>query len=129
MKATVEELRKLPDIGTIIANVLDTNKEHIRSFFGTLAVVGVEVQYPIGQNANRPYVEGITGKTFVITGSFPETRDVYKAQLESMGAKVSSAVSSKTDFLLCGENPGSKLTKATALNIPVVSLSYLQNIL
>lgn len=125
LSATREDFQNLPDIGSIIADVLVTNQEFIKSFITALELVGVEVQYNTPQTGSVPAtsVEGITGKTFVITGSFPESRDVYKAKLEAAGAKVSGSVSSKTDYLLCGESPGSKLGKAKSLNIPVVSLT------
>lgn len=66
------------------------------------------------------------GKTVVITGTFKDfTRDELSAILTGKGAKVSSAVSSKTDYVLCGENAGSKLTKARDLGITVITESEL----
>ena len=62
------------------------------------------------------------GKTIVITGSFENyTRDTMQAKLESMGAKVSSSVSKKTDYVMVGINAGSKLTKARDLGIEILS--------
>ena len=58
------------------------------------------------------------GKTLVVTGKVePYTRDGINAKIESLGAHAGSSVSSKTDYLICGENAGSKLAKAQELGI------------
>ena len=60
-------------------------------------------------------------KTVVITGTFQKyTRDELTAKLQSMGAKVTGSVSKKTDFVLCGENAGSKLAKAKTIGVTVI---------
>ncbi len=62
------------------------------------------------------------GKKIVITGTFESfTRDELTDKLTALGAKVSGSVSSKTDYVLCGENAGSKLAKAKSLSVPVLS--------
>jgi len=64
----------------------------------------------------------LEGETWVITGKFEGvTRDELKAQLISLGAKVGSAVSKNTHYLVAGEKAGSKLIKAKELNIPVLT--------
>ena len=68
----------------------------------------------------------LEGKTFVITGTLENmSRDEAGALIEKNGGKVSSSVSVKTDYLLAGEKAGSKLTKANALGVPVISLNEL----
>ena len=63
----------------------------------------------------------LAGKTFVLTGSFPTLkRDEAKAKIESAGGKVSGSVSSKTSYVVAGEEAGSKLEKAQQLKIPVL---------
>jgi DNA ligase (NAD+) len=63
---------------------------------------------------------GLTGKTFVLTGTLPRrTRDEAAAAIESAGGKVSSSVSKKTAAVIAGEDPGSKLEKARVLGVPI----------
>ena len=70
----------------------------------------------------------ITGKTFVITGTLPTmARNEAQAYIEAHGGKVSGSVSKKTDFLLAGENAGSKLEKATTLGVKIISEAELMN--
>ncbi len=57
--------------------------------------------------------------TVVITGSFLTSRDIIKEELEKLGAKVTGSVSKNTSFILAGEEPGSKLTKAENLGVKV----------
>jgi len=61
-----------------------------------------------------------SGKTIVLTGTLSRPRDEIKAYLESLGAKITNSVSKKTDFLLYGENAGSKLEKAKSLGIKLL---------
>lgn len=64
----------------------------------------------------------LAGKTIVITGTLERfTRDELQAKLEALGAKVTNSVSSKTDYLIVGENPGSKLAKAESLSVPILN--------
>ena len=63
----------------------------------------------------------LSGKTFVIPGTLSQKRESYQEILESLGAKVSSSVSKKTDFLLCGEEAGSKLAKAQELGVKILN--------
>ena len=72
----------------------------------------------------------LSGKTFVITGTLPSmTRDEAKALIQKEGGKVTGSVSSKTSFLLAGENAGSKLAKAQKLDVEVIDLDGLMRLL
>ena len=67
-------------------------------------------------------MQPFSGKTFVITGTLPSmSRNEAKGRIERWGGKVTGSVSSKTDYLLAGENAGSKLTKAQRLGITILS--------
>jgi DNA ligase (NAD+) len=68
----------------------------------------------------------LAGKTFVITGTLPTLkRDEAKTLIEQAGGKVTGSVSKKTDYLLAGEEAGSKLDKAIALGVPQLSEAQL----
>ncbi|MBD3393888.1 MAG: NAD-dependent DNA ligase LigA [Chitinivibrionales bacterium] len=72
----------------------------------------------------------LDGKTFVLTGTLPKyTRDQAKALIESQGGKVSSSVSRKTDYVLAGSEPGSKLTKAQSLGVTVIDQTEFETLL
>ena len=65
-----------------------------------------------------------TGKTFVLTGTLPTlTREEATAKIESLGGKVTGSVSKNTDFVLAGEEAGSKLDKAQQLGIRILNES------
>lgn len=69
-------------------------------------------------NQDSPFV----GKTIVVTGKVePYTRDGINAKIASLGAHPGSSVSKNTDYLICGEKAGSKLQKAQALGVTVLS--------
>ena len=72
----------------------------------------------------------LAGKTFVLTGTLTGmTRDDAKALLIAKGAKVVGSVSKKTDFVVVGDNPGSKAEKAEVLNIAVLDETQLARLL
>jgi DNA ligase (NAD+) len=71
----------------------------------------------------------LAGKTFVITGTLSQPRDYFKELIEAQGGKISSAVSSKTDFLLAGDNAGSKSKKAEELSVKIINEDELLYIL
>jgi DNA ligase (NAD+) len=72
--------------------------------------------------STRPKGGPLTGKTFVLTGSLANlSRDEAKKLIESAGGKVSGAVSKKTSYVVAGEDPGSKFTKAQELGVPTLT--------
>lgn len=131
IKASYSKLLNLPDVGPVVAR-------HIADFFaekhnleiidrlvkrddGFLFSAGIELTTLPQQSElnvdNQPFL----GKTFVITGTLDSMdRNEAKAKLLSLGAKVSGSVSKKTFAVVCGSDPGSKLTKATELNVRVI---------
>ena len=119
-KATIEELTDVEDVGQISA-------ECIRSFFTEQKNIQIlERLKAYGVNMTAQEEETITsplsGKTVVVTGTLPTLgRKEATDLIEQYGGKVSGSVSKKTDFVLAGENAGSKLTKARELGVPVIT--------
>ena len=114
----VEELQGVPDIGPIVAAhiVHFLNEHHNQTVINKLLKAGI--RWPvIKANKDLP----LTNKTFVLTGTLANiTREAAKERLEKLGAKVSNSVSSKTTYIVVGENPGSKLDKASAFKIKLL---------
>ena len=72
----------------------------------------------------------LVGKTFVLTGVLVSmTRDMTKQRIQALGGKVSGSVSSKTSYVVAGEKPGSKLTKARELGVKILDEEALEKIL
>jgi len=122
MAATVEDLTVIPEIGPKIAeSVVDYfSRPDNRRLVERLARAGVNMQENKGQPdpANQP----LAGKTFVVTGTLGAfSRQEAQEAIEKLGGKVSSSVSKKTDYVVVGENPGSKYDKARQLGIPILS--------
>jgi len=65
----------------------------------------------------------------VLTGSMSESRGNIKSMLEELGAKVSGSVSKKTDFVIYGEDAGSKYDKAVSLGVKVITENYMREII
>jgi DNA ligase (NAD+) len=99
----------------------------VREVFAGLAGVGVNLQ---ALEEKREAVEGVASKTFVITGTLPslKRKDAEDA-IKQAGGKVSGSVSKKTDFVVAGEEAGSKLTKARELGVPVLDEAQLLRML
>lgn len=119
MAATEEELLSVPDIGEVGAkNVrLFFENENTVRLVRELKELGLNMQVHETRTSDR-----LEGKTFVLTGTLPTLkRDEAAKMIEENGGKVSGSVSKKTDFVIAGEQAGSKLKKATELSIPILS--------
>ncbi|MFV0466336.1 MAG: NAD-dependent DNA ligase LigA [Lachnospiraceae bacterium] len=120
MKADIESLTQVDEIGEISALGIYEffHDERNKAEMARLQQLGLKMN----MQQSEAISSIISSKTFVITGTLP-TMDRKAAQelIEKNGGKVSSSVSSKTDFLLAGENAGSKLKKAEDLKIKILS--------
>lgn len=99
----------------------------LRSVFEGLARAGVKLD---SLRAPRAEVAAIAGKTFVLTGTFPTlNRNAASDRIKQAGGKVSGSVSKKTDYVVAGEEAGSKLEKATSLGVTVIDEAELLRLL
>ena len=117
MAADEDALQQAPDVGPVVAR-------HIASFFAqphNREVIRALRQAGVRWPEAGPQVERATplaGKTLVLTGTLAAmTRDEAKARLEALGAKVTGSVSARTNYVVVGEDPGSKLDRARALGV------------
>ncbi len=115
---TVEELCEVNDIGEISAENVVNYFSHpqTRELIDSLTAAGVKTTYESDVADTR-----FDGKTFVLTGTLPTMkRSEAESLIEKYGGKTSGSVSKKTDYVLAGEDAGSKLTKAKDLGITVI---------
>lgn len=129
MSASLEEVQAIDGFGDVMA-------QHVVDFFAMPETHRLIERFrAAGLNLNEIVTapassSKITGKTFVLTGTLPTLkRSEAKKLIEDAGGKVSSSVSSKTDYVVAGEEAGSKLEKAHQLNITVLSEEELLNLL
>ena len=127
LSATAEEIAAIDGFGELTAQVVyDSLKEpHMIATIEALKSLGVNTSYERVAVSNK-----LEGKIFVITGTLPTMkRDEAQALIEKNGGTVKSSVSKKTDYVLAGEEAGSKLTKANELGVAVIDESTLLSII
>lgn len=118
--ATYEELRMIEDVGEITADTIYEffRQEQTIDLINKLKQANVNMKAEIQENEDGKFAE----KTFVLTGSLEHySREEASEIIEKMGGKTSSSVSKKTDYVLAGEDAGSKLKKAQELGITIIS--------
>jgi len=117
MEADIEALETIHDIGPVVAQHMADffGEQHNRDVIGKLREAGVN--WPV---VEKPREQPLAGKTFVLTGTLSMARDELKEKLQALGAKVTGSVSKKTDYVVVGENPGSKHDKALKLGVAVL---------
>lgn len=111
------DLMNIPDIGEkVAASIIEWKKNPlVVSEIHSLLHLGVSIQQKILSSGP------LSGKTFLITGTLPVKRDEAQAWIESQGGKILSSVSAKLSYLVVGDDPGSKVQKAEALGVPIIS--------
>jgi DNA ligase (NAD+) len=118
MNANAEQIATIEGFGAVMAeSVVSAFQEpHMRKLIAALQAHGVQMQYTRTELTDRRFAN----MTFVLTGTLPTMkRSEAKALIEQFGGKVSGSVSTKTTYVVAGEEAGSKLQKATELGIPV----------
>ena len=123
MNSTEEELINVDEIGLKIAQSVKEffNLEENHITIDRLRGYGIQLEISADKLANQ--TDLLAGKTFVVSGVFEKvSRNELKKLIEDNGAKVSGSISSKTSYVVAGENMGpSKLEKANSLNVPIIS--------
>jgi len=130
LAATVEQLSETNEIGPIIAQSV---YDYLHSDYGRETVedlrtagVGMESMAADGESASRM----LEGKTLVVTGTLTKyTRDEVQELIARHGGRAASSVSKKTDYVVAGENAGSKLEKAKELGVAVISEADFERLL
>jgi DNA ligase (NAD+) len=125
MSASVESLREVDEVGPRIAN-------SIQEFFAeprNRDLVKRLSKYLNFKGEKKQRGTALLGKTFVITGTLANySREAAKKLVEDAGGKVSSAVSKKTDYVIAGDDPGSKLDKARELGVQVIDEKQMEQL-
>lgn len=125
--ATFESLAETDDVGEITANNIIEffSQEQTKDTLEKLSEAGVNMQVLEEESLDNRF----EGKTFVLTGTLEKyTRQEASDLIEKYGGKVSSSVSKKTDYVLAGEEAGSKLTKAQELGVTIITEEEFENI-
>lgn len=125
--ADPESLSNVPDIGPVIGGSLRKwfQSEQSLHLIARLREAGVN-----DRSQSQTLDERFSGKTFVLTGTLERfSRQEATLQIEMHGGKVSSSVSKKTHYVVAGEEAGSKLDKATALGVPILSEAEFEELL
>jgi len=124
MKASTEELEAVHEVGPRVAQAIreffdePTNRELVKR----LRAAGLT----FAGEKKRQISAALAGKTFVLTGTLAGmSRDEAKEKIEAAGGRVSGSVSKKTDYVVAGEEAGSKLDKARELGVPVLNEAQL----
>ena len=118
----MEELSAIPGVGLVIAESVHSflANETNQAVLARLRDEGFALVEEIVEVGEQP----LEGLTFVLTGSLVEsgmTRDEAGERLKALGAKVSGSVSKKTSYVICGQDAGSKRTKAETLGVPILT--------
>ncbi len=118
LAATAEQIAETPGIGPIVANLIH-EQLHEPTMLDLIEALRPYVK--LEQEGPVPGEGRLSGRTFVLTGTLPElTREQATERIGAEGGKVTTSVSKKTDYVVAGDSPGSKLEKAERLGVPVL---------
>ena len=118
MEADVTAMAAVHGIGTTTAEAVGAfmSEQRNRDLIGRLAAAGLQMEEPV----ERAEHSTLAGRTFVVTGTHGMSRKEITTLIERHGGRVTGGVSRSTDFLVAGENPGSKLERARDLGVRII---------
>ncbi|MEK6627241.1 MAG: NAD-dependent DNA ligase LigA [Bdellovibrionota bacterium] len=125
LKATKEELESVPEIGPKVSlSILNSleNKDFVKEVIRLTKIIEFE-------KPTRTLVGPLAGKSFLVTGTLAVKRDEAHDIIEKNGGKLLSGVSSKLNYLIVGDDPGSKVDKAQSLDVKIISWDELLKML
>jgi DNA ligase (NAD+) len=128
LAASPEDIAETPGIGPIVAQLIHDQlaDEQMRALIEDLRGVGLRFE----EDGPPPGEGPLAGRTFVLTGTLPDlTREEAQERIQAAGGRVTSSVSKKTDYVVAGASPGSKLEKAERLGVPVLDEAGLLELL
>ena len=120
MTASSEQIEETPGIGPILAaTIAETlSEDRMREQVERLRKAGLKLEQ---EGPSGPVDGPLSGKTFVLTGTLPNlSRDDAGERIQAAGGKVTGSVSGKTDYVVAGADPGSKLAKAEKLGTEIL---------
>lgn len=117
--STKEELTEIDGVGEKVAQSIqeffeDSDNQNLINKLNELGVIPQKVE-------NKQISDKFKNMTFVITGTLSKPRNTFEVLIKSMGGKISSSVSKKTSYVLCGKTPGSKFDKAVSLGVIILN--------
>ena len=121
--AGFEELTAIPEIGPKIAASIQAffRQDQTADFLRRLRQAGVRTADPVPRAASAAAAGPLAGKTIVLTGALSTlTRKQAEEAIKAAGGRTASSVSRRTDYVVAGEDPGSKLERARQLGVPVL---------
>jgi DNA ligase (NAD+) len=129
MLANLNELLSVNDVGPVVAESITNFFSEIHNQTVILELIAAGITWP--ETDGKQQTTGkLVGKTFVLTGTLPNlSRDKAKELVEVAGGKVSGGVSKKTDYVVAGNDAGSKLDKAQELNLTILDEAGLLELL
>lgn len=124
MESSIEELIEVQDIGPIVAESIHTFFRQPHNVEVVRKLTDAGVRWPEERIEVDAAGQHLAGKIFVLTGTLDAmTRDEAKAKLQALGAKVTSSVSGKTDYVIVGADAGAKASKAEQLGLTILDES------
>jgi len=130
LAADEARLLEVPDVGPVVAQSIRRflDEPHNRQVIAALRQAGVHWLESAGSKA--PGEAPLSGRTFVLTGTLPGLTRIEAAEMiQAVGGHVSGSVSKKTDFVVAGEDAGSKLDRARELGVPIIDEAELRRLL